>query len=173
MEIEYSHDIKDLEHLSIKYPKESEEAIVDVLKIIVVRLEGEVKQRTPVGVGGAAGLRGSIFGETKRRPATKEVYGSISSPLEYAEVLEFGRKPNNKMPPKDPIMLWLRRKLKMDWDEAEDVQFGVRINIARHGFLTWPKGARMFEKAFNDNKSWIMKMLDGIPKRIARKVNNA
>jgi hypothetical protein len=170
MEIEYSTEIEDLQRLQRRYPIESEEAIVDALKIIVTRMEGAVKKRTPVGVGGAAGLRGSIFGEITRR--NQEVVGKVGSPLEYAEVIEYGRKPNNRMPPKEPIMLWLRRKLRMDWDEAEEVQFGIRVNIARWGFLTWPEGARMFEKSFQEHERWIYRMLKGIPGRIAKKINN-
>lgn len=42
------------------------------------------------------------------RPRTLEAF--IFSPLRYASVMEFGRRPGGRLPPKEPILNWVMRK---------------------------------------------------------------
>ncbi len=55
-------------------------------------------------------FRASVFGEIRGR-SLSEMRGIVASPLAYAVVIEYGRKPGKKMPPIGPIELWARRVL--------------------------------------------------------------
>ena len=152
-----------IRELARDYPLFVREETEAVLGIITARLEAEVARRTPAGVGGQAGLRGSIHGETVSLSG-HSVAGVVGTPLEYGEVVETGRRPG-KFPPLAPIELWVRRKLGVPDAEARGVAFLVARKIARVGF----DGAHMFEKAWEHLEQWSMQQLQTIaPRVIAR-----
>ena len=131
-----------------------------VMRIVVARQESDVKALTPAGVGGQAGLRGSINGQTATYGAL--VTGMVGTPQEYGAAVEYGTRPH--FPPIDPIELWVRRILGVPADKARNVAYAIAVNISRHG----TKGAGMFQKAFANNETWINRMMDSIPVQVAR-----
>lgn len=130
----------------------AKEAIEDGLII----LEPQVVGRTPVGVSGD--LQESFEQEVSSVSAT-EIQGELYSPLDYAIVVEHGRK-IGKWPPYDAIFAWVIRTFGLDIDskEAESVTFLVRRAIGKGTTKGIMKpyddggGARMVEDAYEEVK---------------------
>jgi hypothetical protein len=152
--------IKDLKNLAKKWPEIYKEETTKILKLIAARYESEVVQRTPAGVGGASGLRGSI-GATEPKVSAAGASVSVGSPLEYAEPVEFGRKAGRR-PPVGPLELWAIRKLGISKDEARSVGFALSIHIGRHG----TEGAFMFRDGWAAMEGWADEQAAILPKRI-------
>ena len=164
METKIFYNINQIHKLAKKYPDIVMDETEDVMSVIVARLEKEVAERTPAGVGGAAGLRGSIEGKVLTFGRT--VYGSVDTPLEYGEVRELGRRPGKGFPPPGPIELWVRSILGVDEKKVKSVAFLVARKIAVKGF----EGAHMFERAWEENEGWIMDQLDNIYGKVVKRL---
>jgi hypothetical protein len=89
--------------------------------------------------------------------------GRIGSPLVYAPVMELGRKPGGKMPPKGALIRsgWLRRH-----GIAEDREFLIRRAIARHGI----KGDHNLENTVKGLEPEARRVFAGIGPRVVRRV---
>jgi hypothetical protein len=164
MKTAINYDLGELRKLVQRWPDETREEMRVTMDRIVRRLEAEVVKRTPAGVGGQAGLRGSIAGEVATLGRT--VTGTVGTPLEYGEVVELGRRPGKAFPPVDPIALWARRKLGVSEKESRSVGFAIARKIAIHGF----EGAHMFEEGWKHIEPWAQKELMGIGERVVRRV---
>lgn len=110
-------------------------------------IEREVKERTPVGVGGGGGLKGSIASDEKAY--SDRVIGMVGSPLNYVAAVELGTKPH--FPPLQPIEDWVRAKLDVPEVDVEDVAMAIARKIKWHG----TEGAHMFEQAFDATASQV------------------
>jgi len=165
MKIHAVYDLGEVRRLAKRYPGAASEETERVLDLIVTRMESETVELTPAGVGGAAGLRGSIHGEVVEMGG--RLTGVWGTPLEYGEVVEMGRRPGKAMPPVDPIELWVKRILGISEDRSRSVAFAVAMKIARKGF----KGKKMFERAWKANERWAGNMLQSIGARVARRLN--
>ena len=146
-----------------KYPEAMRLVAVEALRVIVMRLEGRVMENKPAGVGGDAGLRGSINGQV-RVPFGDVLEGAVGSPLAYAAPVEYGTKPH--FPPVAPLELWCRRVLGLDAQEARSVAFAIAIKISKKG----TEGAHMFEKTMKELAPWIESELRDIPAKVGRRV---
>lgn len=166
VEIRANDAIKKLRSLSAKYPEIAESETEKSLRLIVARLESETVLLTPAGVGGAAGLRGSIHGETRK--TAKRISGIWGTPLSYGEAVEYGRGPGT-FPPHAPLELWVRRKLGIPSPESIGVAKAIQYKILRKG----TDGAYMFDDAWNKNSAWAYAQIAGIPGRIIDTVNKA
>jgi len=140
----------ELKKLVRLYPDIVADECEKAMELIVIVMEGKVMALTPQGVGGAAGLRGSIAGEVTEA-SRKRIAGAVGTPLKYGEVIEYGRKPG-KMPPVAPLVLWARRKLGMDDAAAQSFGFAVARKLKYNKFATIPEGARMFEKGWEETR---------------------
>jgi hypothetical protein len=156
-------DTSEVQRLAADYPEMFVEETEAVLRLITARLESDIVQATPRGVGGAAGLAGSMFGEVQTAGLT--VSGVVGSPLAYAEVVEVGRRPGS-FPPVAPIALWAQRKLGLSETEAQ----GAALAIARKIFWHGTEGAHMFRDTWQARKAWVTSMLESIPARIVRRL---
>lgn len=166
--ITFTYNLETIRDLATRYPAAYRREVVTVMDLVVRRLEGAVVAKTPKGVGGAAGLAGSIFGEVRTMGQT--ILGVVGTPLEHGVVIEYGRRPGQKMPPLAPIELWARRKLGLDEEEAHSIAFGIARNIAKFGFLNHPQGWGMFGKSLTELTPWIQQMLGTLPARIVARV---
>lgn len=112
--------------------------------------EKEVKERVPIGVGGQAGLKGSIFSEVKEFPSYLQ--GLTSTPLAYGAPVEFGRSAGAKMPPVSALIPWVEQFIALkEHETAKGVAFAIARYMAARGSRAWrqsPPGVRMFEQAF-------------------------
>jgi len=165
MDIDVAYNLTDLRDLARRFPGAVRSESETTLDRIVRRLEAEAGQRTPKGVGGGAGLAGSIAGEVMMMG--KSVVGIVGTPLEYGEVVEMGRRPNRAMPPIAPIQRWVRSKLGISGEkEQRSVAYAIALTIAREGF----EGAHMFEQAWKALESWVQGELYGIGGRVVKRM---
>lgn len=134
-------------------PVIAEEEMRISLEESLLFLEREVKERTPVGVGGGGGLRGSITYLMQGSPVSGDLQGKVFSPLRHALPVEMGTKPH--FPPVEPIRDWVEKKLGVSPDESASVAFLVARKISRDG----TEGAHMFENALTDNGQQLLDML--------------
>jgi len=145
-------------------------------------LDAKVKANTPQGVYGAqGGLLGSIQNEVTGR-GTPIVKGRIMTAHKYAEVIEKGRRPGQKMPPgaitmsdlksrrvnaQGGLVQWIMLKFGVDIKTAMKLEFVVRRSIGKKGF----KGAHMFEKALTDNWPQVQSIFDRCGFKIAKELS--
>lgn len=126
-------------------------------------LEREVKEETPVGVGGGAGLKGSISAR-EPRIAGVGVIGEVGTALNYAVPVELGTRPH--FPPVQPLADWARQKLGVDPRQARSVGFLIARKISRRGTT----GAHMFRKAFDRNFAQVARIYQDARSRIADRI---
>jgi hypothetical protein len=126
-------------------------------------LERETKEETPVGIGGAAGLKGSI---SAREPHVQalNVIGEVGTPLQYAIPVELGSRPH--FPPVQPLADWAHIKLGVPEEEAERVGLAIARKIARRG----TPAVHMFQKAFDRNRPQVQRIFDKARERIMRRL---
>ena len=159
----------DIRELAKRFPIPTRREIEAVLDIIVRRLEKEVVEETPRGVSAEGGLAGAVFGEVVTQG--DKVTGIVGNPVPYGEVIERGRRPGKRRPPIEPLIPWVRSKLGIsDEKEARGIAYVIAKKIGMSGFKTIPEGAKMFQKAWNKNESWVQGQLRTLPERIVRKV---
>jgi hypothetical protein len=134
------------------------------MKTAVGRVEREVVPRTPVNTGA---LKGAW--STKVSRGSRAIKGEIVNPLVYAIVMEKGRQ-SKKMPPKWPIVYWLRRKFGLSLKAAIAASFPVRRAIARHGYsgkgLVKKDGAKMLEKGMEAAEPSIRRIFAKVPETV-------
>lgn len=129
-------------------------------------LQREVQERTPVGVGGGGGLKGSISAREPGRIADG-VIGAVATSLAHAAPVELGTKPH--MPPVKPIEDWARIKLGLDPQEAKGAAFAIARKIAREG----TEGAFMFTETFEEGEDQVQAIFGQALERIAARMAEA
>ncbi|PCJ88608.1 MAG: hypothetical protein COA54_02505 [Thiotrichaceae bacterium] len=146
-----------------KAPEITREETKQELTTILLFLEREIKEDTPVGVGGSAGLRGSISHDL-RGTTQDTLRGRVFSPLAHAQAVEYGTKPH--LPPFTALMDWVEAKLGItDPDEVIGVSIAIALKIKHHG----TKGAHMFENNFSKHQQRVTRQLGGsIDRAVAR-----
>lgn len=117
-------------------------------------LEREVKDRAPTGVGGAAGLRGSIAAMTPFMDGDT-LSGGVSTSSPYVEPVELGSKPH--FPPIRPLMDWVKAKLnEKDPKEAYGIALCIARKISWHG----TEGKFFFKAALENSQSKVEAIFD-------------
>lgn len=108
-------------------------------------VQGELMQSLPRGaggVGGGAGLAGSISYDLQR--SESGVLASIGTPLPYAEHVEYGTRPHR--PPVQPIQDWVEIKLGVSGERARGVAFAIAQRIAVRGTRAQPVWEPVFTR---------------------------
>lgn len=126
-------------------------------------LEREIKDRTPVGVGGAGGLRGSIAAQPPRVLAGN-VLGVVGTSVSHAVPVELGTRPH--FPPLQPLEDWARQKLGVSAEQAPGVALAIARKIAARG----TPGVGMFHMAFALNRGQVRRMYEQANVRIVRRL---
>lgn len=157
-------DLSDLERLTALYPKESKDVRESKLTEALALLERAVKPGTPEGAG-PIHLRDTIF--PKVSISGKKVSGQLGTPLAHGEPVELGTRPH--FPPTAPIQHWVEKKLGYSGKEAASIAFLIARAISRRG----TKGARMFEKGFDENEAAVRRILESIPAEIIQRIKKA
>lgn len=144
------------------HPERMREGVIAAVHEGTALLEKNVKQRAPVGVGGAAGLKGSIFGEVT--PAATRVEGIVGTPIGYAMPVEFGRRAGAAMPPVSALIPWVEAKITLKQGEkAEGVAWAIARYMAQRGSRSWrssPPGERMFLRGFEASVPGIIRIFE-------------
>jgi hypothetical protein len=131
----------------------------------VKKIHKEVTDRTPINTGM---LRKHIDKEVITEWNKREVEGRVfvkGLPIQYWYYVEKGRRPG-KMPPHEPIRLWVKRKLHPHFEisegrwirrkpggerEIDRITWAIRRKIGREG----TKGYEMFKKGFEASKPYL------------------
>lgn len=153
--------------LSGRAPEIVQGALDQAVISATLLLDTKIKGHTPQGVYGAqGGLIASIQHEVLGR-GTPLIKGVVKSAHPYLLPIEKGRTPGKAMPPEGSLLRWIEVKMGLDPAAAKKIEYVVRRKIKVKGF----KGARMFEKGFNDSWPQIQRMFDGAGLRIVRELN--
>lgn len=100
-------------------------------------VQGELMQSLPKGaggVGGGAGLAGSVFYQVQRTGTG--AISEIGTPLDYAEHVEHGTRPHR--PPVQPIQDWVEIKLGLSGRAAVSAAHAIAVNIGKRGTKAQP-----------------------------------
>lgn len=126
-------------------------------------LERDIKELTPVGIGGGSGLKGDI---SAREPIilADNVIGATGTSLNYAVPVELGTKPH--MPPIQPLADWAEQVLGVGSNEAWRVGTAIAYKINRDG----TEGAHMFERGFKANQQQIQQLYQDAGERIIARI---
>ncbi len=73
----------------------------------------------------------------------------------YAAVIEYGRRPGSRPPPVEPIARWAQRRLRLPYEQAKGIAFGIARSIGRRGLkgrrvLTGTPTVKKFRKAMQE-----------------------
>lgn len=126
-------------------------------------LEREVKDLTPVGVGGGGGLRGSIAAQ-EPEVLSDQVIGVVGTAMAHAVPVELGTKPH--FPPVEALEEWVRRKLGVDEKRVRNVAFLVARKIAARGTPAFG----MFHRAFNAHRAQVAGMFEAARNRVVARL---
>jgi len=112
------------------------------------RLTGRVQELSPVYTGA---LRRSVSYKISGNGFS--LSSKITSALPYAPPVEFGISPRRVFPPfsDSALELWTRRRLGKTGKALKTTTYLIAKKIFRNGILA----VKMFERAFNENKSRI------------------
>lgn len=160
-EVKLKADLTGVEELSRRYPDVSRDVREAKLTKAILLLERAVMEHTPVGAG-PIHLRDTIH--HKVGISGKKAWGTLGTPAIYGESVELGTKPH--FPPVGPLTHWVERRLGITGKRAESVAFAIALTISRRG----TKGAKMFEKGFEESEAAVIRILNEIPAEIVRRI---
>lgn len=116
-----------------RMPAELEIAAIEGALLV----QGELMQLLPKGaggVGGGAGLAGSVSWGTQR--SGDGAIAEIGTPVEHAEYVEYGTRPHR--PPVQPIQDWVEVKLGLSGASATSAAHAIAAGIAKRGTQAQP-----------------------------------
>jgi len=140
--------------------KELESAINEA----VLRLRREIVLRTPSSKGGGI-LKKSIIDDVKGRGL--KLVGEVGTPMQYAQPVEHGRRPNAPFPNRDNLELWVKRQFGVAGVMLKRLTFLIGQKIANRGI----KAVEMFEKGARASDKFIMKRFDHYGFQVVRKLS--
>jgi hypothetical protein len=158
--VDYPETLRDL---WARAPEVVAEALTTAVLESALLYQREVVERTPVGVGGGGGLRGSIQAAPPRGEGDA-VIGIVGTALPYAPAVEFGAKPH--MPPVASLRLWVEHKLGLKDADADAAAWAIARAIAKRG----TEGAHMFETALAATEGQIATILRTAVGRLAQRL---
>ena len=148
----------ELSRLWEKSPAIAREELLSAVTEVDLMIEREVKENTPVGVGGGGGLRGSIFSEESAFDTN--IIGVVGTAQPYAIAVELGTKPH--FPPVEPLKDWVRQKLDVPAADVSRVAWLVARKIAAKG----TEGKFMFTNAMRDTRARALQRFELARERI-------
>ena len=158
--------LSQLEYLWKQAPEITREELTRAATEASLLFEREVIDKTPVGVHGGAGLRGSISSHIKQ--LKDGPLGIVSSNSPYAVPVELGTKAH--FPPIEPLQDWVKHKLGIKDDkEAKGIAFAIALKISKKG----TKGQFMFKQTFDEQKENVTALFVDAQERIVRRLAGA
>ncbi|MBL3601297.1 MAG: hypothetical protein JMN25_15770 [gamma proteobacterium endosymbiont of Lamellibrachia anaximandri] len=164
------HDIGDLAQAWEQSPELVRRELVAATDEALSILEREIKEKTPVGVGGSAGLRGSITAYTPE-VTPLGVLGVVGTSMAHALPVELGTRPH--FPPIEPLITWLHASPKgqtlMNKVRASDpgaTKYEIALAIARKIAARGTLAIGMFHRSFHQLQPQISDMYERANQRI-------
>ena len=143
------------------------EELVAGMREATLLAEREVKENTPLGVGGAAAGLHAPIAAREPQVAGNAVIGVVATSAPHAIPVELGTRPH--FPPIQPLEDWARVKLRVPAGEARGVAFAIAHKIAKEG----TEGAFMFERGLAASRPQIERIFAArrgrIVERLARR----
>ncbi len=172
-EIRFEFQVKGLEKLKaqpIRFEKAYQEAGRETMIQATAVLARSIVLRFERPAGGLppAINTGQLRNSVAWRVPTIEgqtIEGGVGTNVAYALPIEFGSRPH--WPPRDPIELWVRRKLQVPANRARAVAFLIARKIARRG--TAPR--QIFALGLEDAKPRMTEIFSRLPQMILRRMN--
>lgn len=164
MSLNLTIDTQEWEGLADEFDKIDSVAEVEIRKAVrraMSIIETNVVGFTPIGATKALSQSWGV--EVRSIPSG--IRGELGSPLNYALAVEKGRRAG-KMPPIDPIHLWVLRKGMAKPAEARAVAFLIARAIGRRG----TKGAFMLKKGMKRSEPQIQRIFDGVARKIVESI---
>ena len=96
-------------------------------------VEREVRERTPIGIGGGGGLAGSIGARDPEVVPGEGVVGVVGTSLRYAVPVELGRRPGQRQPPVQTLCDRAEVRLGVSPEESRAVAWAIARRIAVEG----------------------------------------
>jgi len=152
------------------FAEESQFALSAYAEVIVA----EIIERTPVGHGG--GPWGHLANSIQAGDPYKTGRGweiEYGTPAEYAEPIEYGRRPGS-MPPVAAIAEWVLSKPSFgvsDEKEALRIAYPIARAIARRGYKDHPDGWKMFEEGLKAAEPRLEMILNRMRTNIDRRTS--
>lgn len=163
--IDYS-ELKGIEDAYRRAPKIVSEELLAAVTEADLLIFRELSERVPVGAGGAAGLKGSLFHQEEVNGAIAS--GLVSTPLSYAVPVELGTKPH--FPPIEPLIDWVKARLGISTEkEARGVAFLIARKIAVRGTAA----QHPFGLTFQAVEAQVFDIFDRATGRIAERLAGA
>lgn len=159
-------DFSGLQRLQANMQRSPEIVREELLRAITeadLLLAREVAEATPVGAGGASGLKGSEF--HVERVAGLGVEGFVGSSSDHVVPVELGTRPH--FPPITPLVDWVMAKLHVKDEKAAR---GIAFAIARKISVRGTRGAFMFEKSFARLEAKVRSIFETAQDRIAARL---
>lgn len=145
-----------------QYPERYARELTAAMLEAGLLLERQIKELAPVGVGGAAGYRGSIAAIPPYMNGDI-LTGGVGTSAPYAVPVELGTRPH--FPPVQPIADWVRAKLgEKDPDAARSIAYCIARKIAAHG----TEGQHIFKRALDAAQEQLAGIFD---RAVERTVN--
>ncbi len=157
------HGAAELSDLWRRAPEICRQELTAAMLEAELLMQREVKELTPVGVGGGGGLRGSVTALSPQAIGDS-VIGVVGSPLNYAEPVEVGTRPH--WAPIEPLEDWVRHKLDVSEDEVPGVARAIQRKIAARG----TPAVGMFHRAFAANRAQVVRMFEAARLRIVQRL---
>lgn len=138
-----------------KFPDIFEQESLFALNYVAEMAVAKTVEFAPVGSGDGGNLQSTIGHEAPWATAGGWVV-EWGTPVEHAEVIEYGRSPGSAMPPVEEITAWVwakRRVLGFDIEEEEDavpIALNIARRIAARGFASGPV------EGLNGGTAWAM-----------------
>jgi hypothetical protein len=159
-------DASSVQRLADRYPAALEAETNRILAPVLADLKSSVIRRTPVGATGR--LQNSIYSEIQAGDGA--VTGSVGTPLDYGAVVEFGRNPGSP-PPVGPLTVWVRRKPGAGGSSAKSIAYAIALRLGTQPFRTYPRGAKMFSRAWNSRLPAITAALERLPEQVTKRLS--
>ncbi len=128
----------------------------------------ETQELTPVGVGGAAGLRGSISAREPQR-SVDGVLGVVGTSIAHAVPVELGTRPH--FPPLQPLIDWLLHAPNAaQFDANSETAPGIALSIARKIAARGTPAVGMFHRAMTATRPQIARIYRRANQRILQRI---
>jgi phage gpG-like protein len=130
-----------------------------------VATQEQARRAVPASANGGIGAFNTGAYVRSIKSSSIEGGATIHSNSPYAGIIEHGRRPGAKRPPKQAIVAWAQRRLGMSRQEAENVAFVYARAIGARGL----KARNVFKKAFPAQEQAVIKdMLAEVDKELRK-----
>ncbi len=102
---------------------------------VMVQATAEAPPANPQGVGTGGAFNNGYYSARWQSELIGENGVRVFNDAPYAGIIEDGRRPNSRFPPRGPIARWAQRRLGLSEEEARGVAYVIAAKIAERGLI--------------------------------------